>query len=100
VINPTRVVVALVATTFLSLAGLSPTATAAAPAPATTQRHLVDIPAEAALARAVAPSECGATLLDAYVDELIGAMTREQLLFVIEHQDTLLTVPTYDALFG
>ena len=98
-IKPTRMIVALVAATFLPLAGLSTAATAATPAPAATQRHLVEIPAEAAVAQAVAPSECATTLLDDYVDQLIGAMTLEQLTFLIEHQNTLLSVPTYDALF-
>jgi hypothetical protein len=38
-------------------------------------------------------------LLNDYVNQLIGAMTLEQLTFLIEHQNTLLSVPTYDALF-
>ena len=61
-IKPTRVIVALVAATFLPLAGLSTAATAATPTPAATQRHLVEIPAQAAVAQAVAPSECATTV--------------------------------------
>jgi hypothetical protein len=99
VIKPTRLIVALVATLLIPLAGMSTVATAAAPAPAPTQRHLVEIPAKAAVAQAVAPSECATTLLNDYVNQLIGAMTLEQLTFLIEHQNTLLSVPTYDALF-
>ena len=98
-IKPIRVIVALAAATLLPLAGLSTAATAANPAPAAAQQHLVEIPAKAAVAQAVAPSECATTLLDDYVDQLIGAMTAEQLTFLIEHQNTLLSVPTYDALF-
>jgi hypothetical protein len=99
VIKPIRLIAALATATLLPLAGLSTAATAATPAPATTQRHLVEIPAQAAVAQAVTPSECATTLLGDYVDQLIGAMTLEQLTFLIEHQNTLLTVPTYDALF-
>ena len=98
-ITPIRVVAALAAATLLPIAGLSTAATAAAPAPATTQRHLVEIPAEAAVQRAVEPSECTTTLLDDYVNQLVGGMTDEQFAFLVDHQDTLLTVPTYDALF-
>ena len=98
-ITPIRVVAALAAATLLPIAGLSTAATAAAPAPATTQRHLVEIPAEAAVQRAVEPSECTTTRLDDYVNQLVGGMTDEQFAFLVEHQDTLLTVPTYDALF-
>src|SRR3954469_12525799 len=80
--------------------GTAATASAtASPAPASTQRHLVESPAQAALARAVAPSECEGTLLDTYIDQLFADMTDEQFAFLVAHQDTLLNVPTYDALF-
>jgi hypothetical protein len=98
----TRSFVALGAAVVLTFAGLStaaPTTAAGSPAPASTQRHLVESPARAALARAVAPSECEGTLLDAYIDELFADMTDEQFGFLVAHQDTLLNVPTYDALF-
>jgi hypothetical protein len=47
----------------------------------------------------VAPSECESTLLDTYLEQLFADMTDEQLAFLSAHQDALLTVPTYDALF-
>ena len=100
--RPSRIPLAL-ATTLLSFGLVSPVAAAtAAPAPAgsttSTQRDLVEIPAKDALERAVAPSECSPTLLDAYVDQLFADMTDEQFAFLVAHQDTLLDVPTYDAL--
>ncbi|MCK9825377.1 neutral zinc metallopeptidase [Nocardioides cavernae] len=94
--------VALGATALLPLGVLAPVATAtAAPSSATTQsRHeLVEIPAKAALRDAVAPSECTSTLLDDYIDGVFNAMTDEQFTFLVQHQDALLSVPTYDALF-
>src|SRR3954451_21236718 len=97
-----RSLVALGAALLMALGGLSTAATASAaasPAPASTQRHLVESPAQAALARAVAPSECGPTLLDTYVDQLFADMTEVQFDFLVAHQDTLFNVPTYDALF-
>ena len=97
-----RSVVALGAAVLLTLAGLSTAATASATAssgPASTQRHLVESPAQAALARAVPPSECAGTLLDTYIDQLFAAMTDEQFAFLVAHQDALFNVPTYDALF-
>jgi hypothetical protein len=97
-----RSLVALGAAVLLALGGLSTAATAtaiASPAPASTHRHLVESPAHAALARAVAPSECGGTLLDTYIDQLLAEMTDEQFAFLVAHQDTLFNVPTYDALF-
>ncbi|MCY4725132.1 hypothetical protein NYO98_02500 [Nocardioides sp. STR2] len=95
---------ALGAAVLLPLGFLAPAATATgAPAPSaapTQSRHtLVDVPAEAALREAVAPSECGTTLLDDYVDGLFAEMSDEQFSFLVQHQDALLSVPTYDALF-
>ena len=67
--------------------------------PTRSRHHLVESPAQAALARAVAPSECEGTLLDTYIDQLFADMTDEQFAFLVAHQDTLFNVPTYDALF-
>lgn len=92
---------ALVAATLLPL-GLVGTAATAAPAPssaAQAEHRLVEIPAKDALEQAVAPSECGATLLDGYIDQLFQEMSDEQFAFLVAHQDVLLSVPTYDALF-
>ena len=98
----TRLFVAIGAATLVSLGLLSPVATAA-PAPkaaALAQRDLVEIPAKAAVRQAVAPSECDPnTLLGVYIDKLIADMTVQQLTFLSAHIDTLLNVPTYDALF-
>src|SRR4051794_39768668 len=94
--------VALGAAVLLTIGAVSTAATAAAapsPAPASTHGHLVENPAQAALARAVAPSECASTLLDTYIDQLFADMTDEQFAFLVAHQDTLLNMPTYDALF-
>jgi hypothetical protein len=100
--------VALGAAALLPLGAIAPAATAtAAPAPAPApsaapaqSRHtLVEIPARAALQDAVTPSECTTTLLDDYVDGLFAEMSNEQFAFLVEHQDALLSVPTYDALF-
>ncbi len=75
----------------------------AAPAPRATARpadRLVELPALEAFKEAVDPSECGApTLLDGYVDGVFAAMTDEQFAFLVDHQDALFSVPTYDALF-
>ncbi|KAA1418159.1 hypothetical protein FE697_020185 [Mumia zhuanghuii] len=97
-----RLLVALGAAMLLALGLLSPVATATAAPKAsapTAQRDLVEIPAKAAVRQAVAPSECAGTLLDGYVDGLLSDMTTEQLTFLFAHLDTLLDVPTYDALF-
>ena len=97
-----RSLVALGAAVVLAIGGFSTAATAtaaASPAPASTRGHLVESPAQAALAQAVAPSECEGTLLDTYIDQLFADMTDEQFAFLVAHQDTLLNVPTYDALF-
>lgn len=98
----TRGLVAAAAATFLSWGLVSPVATATvSPPPSTTSadRGLVEIPAQAALRQAVTPSECTTTLLDEYIDGLFAAMTDEQFAFLVAHQDALLAVPTYDALF-
>jgi hypothetical protein len=58
-------------------------------------------PARAALERAINPDdyECGPTLLDAYVDELISQMTLDDIMLLIN--TPALDIPTYDALlFG
>jgi len=98
----TRPFVALGAATVLTFAGLSTATTttaAASPAAAPTHRHLVANPAQALLATGVPPSECGPTLLDAYIDQLFDEMTDAQFNFLVAHQDVLFNVPTYDALF-
>ena len=97
----TRSLVALGAAALLILGGWSTSATATAgPAPASIHHHLVESPAQAALAQAVAPSECEGTLLDSYIDQLFAGMTDEQFAVLVAHQDTLCNVPTYDALFS
>lgn len=88
----------LAVATLLPLGMVAPVATAA-PASARAHHDLVEVPAEAALRQAVAPSECGATLLDGYIGQLFADMTDEQFAFLVAHQDVLLAVPTYDALF-
>jgi hypothetical protein len=96
-----RSLVALGAAVLLALAGLSTVAADTATASPITTAHyrLIPNPAQAALARAVAPSECEGTLLDTYIDQLFADMTEEQFAFLVAHQDTLFNVPTYDALF-
>ena len=95
----TRGLVTLGAATCLSLGLVSPVAAASsAPARASADRHL-ELPAQEALRDAVAPSECGRTLLDTYIDGLFADMTDEQFAFLVAHQDALFAVPTYDALF-
>lgn len=96
---------AIAAATVVVLGLMSPAATAAPPAkaapssPTSFQSDLVEIPAIDAVERAVPPSECGDTLLDGYVTDVLLGMTAEQLDFTFAHLDTLLSVPTYDALF-
>lgn len=100
--RPIRTLVALGTAALLTLGGLGTVATVtanASPVATSNHRHLVENPAEAALARAVTPSECSGTLLDTYVDQLFTNMSDEQFAFLVAHQDTLLNVPTYDALF-
>lgn len=97
-----RFFVTLGAAVLLALGTLGSAATATATAsPATThsQHRLVASPAQAALTRGVAPSECDGTLLDTYIGQLFDEMTDEQFAFLVAHQDTLFNVPTYDALF-
>ncbi|WP_148613062.1 hypothetical protein [Nocardioides rubriscoriae] len=94
--------VALSAAALLSVGLTTPTAVASTsprPAAAQTERQLVDVPAQAALRDAVDPSPCGTTLLDQYLDGVFASLTDEQFSFLVDHQDTLLNVPTYDALF-
>ena len=79
-------------------ASASPAASASSARTATPDR-LVEIPAAEAFEQAVAPSECGVTLLDGYFDEQLAAMTDEQFSFLVAHQDALFSVPTYEALF-
>lgn len=105
---------ATVAAALLTLGLAAPVGIAAA-APATaasgslaatavaapSRSGLVEIPARDAVRRAVEESECSETLLDRYVNQLFGAMTQEQFDFLVAHQATLLSVPTYAALvFG
>jgi hypothetical protein len=98
----TRGLVSFAAATCLSFALVSPVATANAaprlPGPS-VDRQLVEIPAQDAFREAVEPSECGSTLLDAYVGGLVADLTEEQFLFLVAHQDVLFAVPAYDALF-
>jgi hypothetical protein len=98
----TRLIAAIGAAMLLSFGLISPVATAttaSSRSAVSTQGHLVEIPTRAALREAVTPSECASTLLDAYIGELFADMTDEQFAFLVAHQDALLAVPTYDALF-
>lgn len=91
-----RLLLALGAGLALTLGALTPVATATA-APA-AHRDLVSNPAKAVV-EAVAPSECGPTLLDDYIDGLIADMTDEEFTFLLAHIDTIFDVPTYAPLF-
>ncbi|MDT0185569.1 hypothetical protein Q9S36_35820 [Microbacterium sp. ARD31] len=95
--------VALGAAALLPLGVLAPVATATSAAPSAARTHaqheLVEVPARAALRDAVDPSECTTTLLDDYIDGLLAEMTDEQFAFLVAHQDVLLAMPTYEALF-
>ena len=91
-----RLIVALGAGLALTLGALTPVATATA-APA-AHRDLVSNPAKAVV-EAVAPSECGPTLLDDYIDGLIADMTDEEFTFLLAHIDAIFDVPTYAPLF-
>ena len=88
----------------LALVGLGPVATAtAAPQPASHSYAGIENVAKEAALRAIDPDdyECGPTMLDDYVDQLIGSMNDEEFGFLLDHFDTLLDVPTYDPLlFG
>jgi hypothetical protein len=100
-VRSTRSFVALGAATVLAFVGLSTatTTTASASPAAASTRHHVENPAQAALAQGVTPSECGPTLLDDYIDQVFAEMTDQQFAFLVQHQDVLFNVPTYDALF-
>ena len=67
----------------------------------TARADLVDVPARALVQRVLDPDdyECGPTLFDVYIDDLINAMTDEQFVFLLDHIDTMLDVPTYAPLF-
>ena len=93
-----RLSVALGSGLALALGAVTPVATASA-APVSSVREIVHHPAKAAIKSAVAPSECGPTLLTSYINEALASMTDEQFAFLVAHIDTLLDVPTYDALF-
>ncbi len=93
---------------ILALVGLGPVATATA-APHAAARVAANAPAgvenvgKEAVLEAIDPGdyECGRTLLDDYVDQLINSMTDEEFFFLIAHIDTIFDVPTYDPLlFG
>lgn len=99
-------VAALLIALVTALVGLAPVATATTAAPAvravTSYAGVENVAKEAAL-EAIDPSqyECGPTLLDDYIDQLIGSMTDEEFFFLIAHIDTIFDVPTYDPLlFG
>lgn len=80
--------------------GTATAATGARSAAASTRHHAVENPVKIAVRNAVTPTECdNNTLLDQYIDQLIGGMSDEQFNFLLAHFDTLLDVPTYDALF-
>jgi hypothetical protein len=62
-------------------------------------RSGIDSPAAAAVQRAVTPSPCAPTDLDAYVGTILGGLTRAQLVAL--SNSGALDFPTYDALvFG
>jgi hypothetical protein len=65
----------------------------------TTREPIVEVPQRALVERAVTPTECGPTQLDDYIGQLLGLMSAAQLNFLFAHVDTLLNVPTYEALF-
>jgi hypothetical protein len=85
---------------LLGLTSLAPVSTATAAAPV-HRVDLVDVPAHALVDRVINPDdyECGPTMLDAYVGDLINSMSDEQFFFLLDHIDTMLNVPTYDPLF-
>jgi hypothetical protein len=99
-----RGLMAIGAVTVLWLGLMSPTTATASPtAPArdhdlAESHDLVENTAREAFERAVAPTECASTPVDAYVGGLVTAMTAEQFAFVLSHQD-MLSVPLYDSLF-
>jgi hypothetical protein len=95
--------VAIATGLLLTLTALTPLPGAtAAPAPA-ARVDLVDVPARALVQRVLDPDdyECGPTLFDAFIGDLIDAMTDAEFAFFVAHFDTLLDVPTYaPLLFG
>ncbi len=99
-----RGLVAIGAAIVLSLGLMSPPAATGSPA-AHSRDHglgenhdLVENMAREAFERAVTPTECAPTPVDAYVGGLAAAMTAEQFAFVLAHPD-MLSVPLYDSLF-
>jgi hypothetical protein len=107
VIRTARWPAALAVAALLTLGLLTPVATATAapsrttaPATASGQRDLVEVPARAAFEQAVPPSECDPnTLLGQYFDQVLADMSDAQFNFLVAHQLVLFNVPTYDALF-
>ena len=101
-----RGLAAIGAAIVLSLGLMNPIA-ATASSTANSRDHdlgenhdLVENTARDAFERAVAPTECASTPVDAYVGGLVTGMTAEQLAFVRAHPD-MLSVPLYDSLlFG
>lgn len=101
--KPARWSVAVGTGLLLTLTALAPVSTATAAEPSSAKTHradLVDVPARALLERAINPAdyECETPILQQYFDSVVGAMSLEQLVFVIQHQGTLFNVPTYEAL--
>jgi hypothetical protein len=103
---PAALPVAIGTGLLLALTALVPVPGAgAAPAPAApaSRADLVDVPARALVQRVLDPDdyECGPTLFDAFIGDVIDAMTDEEFAFFVAHIDTLLDVPTYaPLLFG
>lgn len=99
--KPNRRITALGVAMLLPLCLASPTAATVADPAGTTSwgPHLVENRALDAFHRAVTPTECTTTVVDAYVSGLVAAMTEEQLAFLRAHPDALLSVPLYDSLF-
>jgi hypothetical protein len=97
--KPARWSVALGSGLLLSLTALTPVTTATA-APA-NRVDLVDVPAVDLVGRAVVPTPCPEQPLQDFVNNLVANMTNEEFTFLVQHQGTLLNVPTYEPLiFG
>ncbi len=103
-----RGIVALGAAAILSLGHLGAATAAEVPvvadvADTTTttaaEQVVVEPPGLRAFQRAVAPSECTTTPLDAYFVRLAAEVSQEQRAFIVKHLDTLFLVPTYASLF-